>query len=181
MLRKGYSCRITRITLPRRPAEALCFRKTEIPEKEGVKAIRCRESGLKAYPCQESDSDLTRCPMVLLHQYSSPGGIGAWCTFSHSSNVNVCSGVDGSNPIAWLPTAERLWAAAVVLVPEQGGSLHRRRVLCLEHGTLKWLLGPPDETRPASADGGSGRPPLRELPSYWPPECSHRHRSRTSR
>ena len=44
--------------LPRRPGEVFCFRTTEIPRKEGVKAIRCRESHSKAYPCQESESAL---------------------------------------------------------------------------------------------------------------------------
>ena len=42
--------------LPRRPVEVLCFRRTEIPGKEGAKAIRCRESRSKAYACQESGS-----------------------------------------------------------------------------------------------------------------------------
>jgi hypothetical protein len=41
--------------LPWQQGEVLGFRKTEIPGKEDTKAIRCRESGSKAYPCQESD------------------------------------------------------------------------------------------------------------------------------
>src|SRR6516164_1302361 len=44
--------------LPRRTVEVLCFRRTEIPGKEGAKAIRCREFRSKAYPCQESESAL---------------------------------------------------------------------------------------------------------------------------
>jgi len=60
VLLKENSCRIISITLPQRPAEVLYFRKTDIPGKEGVKAIRCRESGFKACRCQESDSTRQR-------------------------------------------------------------------------------------------------------------------------
>src|SRR6516164_8525161 len=40
--------------LPRRAAEVLCFQRRETPGKNRVKAIPCRESHSKAYPCQES-------------------------------------------------------------------------------------------------------------------------------
>ena len=40
--------------LPRRAAEALCFQRRETPGKNRVKAIPCRESHSKAYPCLES-------------------------------------------------------------------------------------------------------------------------------
>jgi len=40
--------------LPRRAAEVLCFHRRETPGKNRVKAIPCRESHSKAYPCQES-------------------------------------------------------------------------------------------------------------------------------
>jgi hypothetical protein len=46
--------------LPRRPAEVLCSRITEIPGKDGVNAIRCRESSSKLYPCQEFNLDLPK-------------------------------------------------------------------------------------------------------------------------
>src|SRR5215469_13524608 len=51
--------------LPRRPVEVLCFRRTEIPGKEGAKAIRCREFRSKAYACQESESALVEGSVVL--------------------------------------------------------------------------------------------------------------------
>ena len=51
--------------LPRQSGEVLCFRPTEIPGKEGVKAVRCRESYSKAYPCQESELDCGVVPLQI--------------------------------------------------------------------------------------------------------------------
>jgi len=56
--------------LPLRPAEALCFRTREVPGKEGIKAIPCRESHSKAYPSQESESDLVQGTVMLLQEPS---------------------------------------------------------------------------------------------------------------
>jgi len=61
----------TPVSLPRRPAEVLCFLKTEILEKEGVKALRCRESGFKAYHCPRVRLDWAKRSVLPPH-YQAP-------------------------------------------------------------------------------------------------------------
>jgi hypothetical protein len=77
----AFVSRSTWVSLPQRPAEALCFRRTEIPGKKDIKAIRCLESGFKAYRCQDSDdSTRPRALFCCLNTSSS----------SHSTDIRPC-------------------------------------------------------------------------------------------